>query len=60
MRYLKPAEIRCYPRPAFATVWVFESLDALEGCSLIVPEAATGLRLQSYASFDNCDWRVEN
>ncbi len=57
--YLKPTETGCYPRQAVATVWVFESPDALEGCSVLVPETATGLRLQSYASFDNCDWRQE-
>ena len=60
MSYLKPAETGCFPRPAVATVWVFEDLDALEGCSVLVPGTATGLTLRSYASFDNCDWRLEN
>jgi hypothetical protein len=59
-RYLKPGETGCHARQAVATVWVFESPDALEGCSVLVPDTATGLRLQSYASFDNCDWRLEN
>jgi hypothetical protein len=58
--FLKPAETGCFPRQAVATVWVFENLDALEGCSLIVPGTAKSLALQSYASFDNCDWRLEN
>ena len=58
--YIKPAETGCFPRQAVATVWVFESPDALEGCSVLVPETTTGLALQSYASFDNCDWRQEN
>jgi len=59
-QYLKPAETGCFPRPAVATVWVFEDLDALEGCSVLVPGTAKSLALQSYASFDNCDWRLEN
>ena len=58
--YLKPAETACFPRQAIATVWVFENLDALEGCSVLVPGTAKSLALQSYASFDNCDWRLEN
>jgi hypothetical protein len=59
-QYLNPAETGCFPRQAAATVWVFESLDALEGCSVLVPGTAKSLALQSYASFDNCDWRLEN
>ncbi len=59
-RYLKPAEVGCYRRQGVATVWVYESPDALEGCSVLVPDTATGLTLRSYASFDNCDWRQEN
>ncbi|MDH3194940.1 MAG: hypothetical protein OEL78_01360 [Hyphomicrobiales bacterium] len=58
-QYLKPAETGCFPRQAIATVWVFEDLDALEGCSVLVPATAKSLALQSYASFDNCDWRVD-
>jgi hypothetical protein len=59
-RYFKPAETNCFPRQEVATVWVFESLDALEGCSVLVPGTAKSLTLQSYASFDNCDWRLED
>jgi len=59
-RYFKPKETACYRRQRVATVWVYESPDALEGCSVLVPDTATGLTLRSYASFDNCDWWVEN
>jgi len=59
-QYLKAAETGCFPRPAVATVWAFENLDALEGCSVLVPGTAKSLALQSYASFDNCAWRLHN
>ncbi len=60
LHYLTAAESGCHPRQAVAIVWVFEGPDALEGCSVLVPETATGLALRSYASFDNCDWRLTN
>ncbi len=59
-RYFRPAETACYRRQGVATVWVYEGPDALEGCSVLVPDTATGLTLRSYASFDNCNWRMEN
>ena len=54
-RTLPPAETLCSPGTGGGVVSVFESAEAVEGCSRLVADGRTETLLQ-YASFDRCRW----
>ncbi|MFK8033378.1 MAG: hypothetical protein AB8B94_04460 [Hyphomicrobiales bacterium] len=58
---LSPGEELCAPSPVAGdtgAVRVFESEDAIEGCSRLAKAGKTE-RLLAYSSFDNCKWANE-